>query len=344
MKSPKIIYLITRAHGLRQHLLRSEQLVHILRSKNMAEVYDFLLRTDYSADFSKIPLEELDVVRLEQIFQHTLSNRLYFMLQMASGRTRELLEEYSRRIEVENLKRIARAIHGKKSVSEEQLIPVPRKYQTVNFTALLKCHTIREMTGLLRESNYRDLKDVLDIYEKTKNPLVIEAQLDKSTFGNLWKKLGKATDKDKLRDLFGTEIDLKNLLNVLSLKYTGADQEIIEKTSINISYRLPKTLAQSLNGVPYQSIPEHVTWPSYVEILKKAVDLAGKGMLSEAENTFSQYIYSYAEKTALRNPNNLVYVFAYLEMCFREAKNMMTLTIGKQLKLDDEKIRNLLLL
>jgi vacuolar-type H+-ATPase subunit C/Vma6 len=69
-----------------------------------------------------------------------------------------------------------------------------------------------------------------------------------------------------------------------------------------------------------------------------------KGMMSETENIFSQYLYSYAETTALRKPNNLVYVFAYLELCFREARNLTTLATGKQLRLEDEKIRNLLFL
>jgi vacuolar-type H+-ATPase subunit C/Vma6 len=316
----------------------------MLRSKNMAEVYDILLNTDYSADLGRLSPEELDIVKLEQVFQQNLSKRLYATLQMASGRTKELLEEYSRRIEAENLKRLVRAIHGNQNLSEEQLIPVPRKYQTVNFNALLQCHTIREMAELLRETNYRNLAESLDAYEKLKNPLVIEAQLDKSVFNGIWKKLGKAPNKDKLKDLFGTEIDLRNLLNILSLKYTGAGQEIIEETVINIGYRIPRTLAQKLGGVPYQSIAELVSWPTYAKVVRTAADFANKGMLSEAENTFLGYIYFHVEKTAMRNPNDLVYVFAYLELCFREAKNMVTLTVGKQLKLDDAKIQNLLLL
>ena len=344
MFSPKTTYLIARSHGLKRHLLKSEQLVRMLRSKGIAEVYDMLLSTDYSADLGRFSPEELDIVKLEQIFQQTLSRRLYATLQMASGRTKELLEEFSRRIEAENLKRLVRAIHGDQSLSEEQLIPVPRKYQTVNFNALLQSRTMREMTELLRESNYRNMAESFDAYEKLKNPLVIEAQLNKSIFHELWKKLSKAPNREKLRDLFGTEIDLRNLLNVLSLKYTGADQEIIEGTVIDIGYRIRKTLAKELGGVPYQSISELVSWPTYAKVVRTAADLAGKGMLSEAENTFFGYIYSCAEKTAMRNPNDLVYVFAYLELCFREAKNMVTLTVGKQLKLDDARIQSLLLL
>jgi vacuolar-type H+-ATPase subunit C/Vma6 len=316
----------------------------MLRSKDFSELYDMLLSTDYSTELAKLPPEELDIIKLEQIFQQTLSKRLYATIQMASGRTKEILENYSRRIEAENLKRLARAIHGEKKITEEQLIPVPRKYQTINFTALLQCRTIREMTALLKESHYRNLSESLDTYEKLKNPLVIEAQLNKSMFDDLWKSLNKAPNKEKLKDLFGTEIDLRNLLNILTLKYSGINQEVIEKTTMSTGYRIPKTLAQVLNGIPYQSMPEFVSWPSYAKITRTAAEFARKGMLVETENAFLEQIYSYAEKTAMRNPNDLVYVFAYLQLCIRESKNMVTLTTGKYLKLDETKIQSLLLL
>jgi vacuolar-type H+-ATPase subunit C/Vma6 len=67
-------------------------------------------------------------------------------------------------------------------------------------------------------------------------------------------------------------------------------------------------------------------------------------MLAETESIFSQHLYSNAETSALRNPNSLVYVFAYLDLCFKEARNLTTLAIGKQLKLEEEKIRSSLLL
>jgi len=344
MLSPKITYLVARSHGLKSHLLKSELLVRMLRTKNIAEVYDILHTTDYSADFARFSLGELDAVKLERIFQGALSRRVYATVEMASGQTKELLEEYSRRIEADNLKRVVRAIHGEQNLSEEQLIPVPRKYQTVNLSALLQCHAFGEMTELLKDSNYRNVAESLDDYAKLKNPLVIEAQLDKSAFGKLWKKLAKAPSKGKLKDLFGTEIDLRNLLNILSLKYTGASQEIIEKTIVDIGYRIPRAFAQKLSGVPYQSMADLVSWPSYANVVRSAADYASKGMLGEEENAFLGYIYSDAEKIALRNPNDLVYVFAYLQLCFKEAKNMATLTVGKQLKLDEAKIESLILL
>ena len=342
MKSPKTIYLIARTHGLQEHLLKSQQFVQLLRLRDISGVYDFLLKSEYSKEVSKIPVKELDAYKLEKIFYEKLSQRFFFLLQITSGKTKQILEHYCRKIEVENLKRITRAIHAKEKISEDQLIPVPRKYQKINFPALLQSHTIREMIELLRESEYENLRKAIDLYEKYENPRVIEAEADKIYYQFLWKTIEKVINKDEVRDLIGTEIDLKNLLNVFTLKYTKVDQELLQQITINVYYRLSTSLIQQTVSLSYQAIPELLTWPKYVELAKKAVELMDKGMMSETENIFSQYLYSYAETTALRNPNNLAYVFAYLELCFREGRNLTTLAIGKQLRLEEEKIRSLL--
>jgi vacuolar-type H+-ATPase subunit C/Vma6 len=200
------------------------------------------------------------------------------------------------------------------------------------------------MVDLLGETVYRDLKNALAIYERYGNPLVIEAQETRICYELIWRSLRGIADQTAVRELIGTEIDLKNLQYILSFKYMHMEEELLEKLIIDIKYKLPKDLAQQLAGISYQNVPEHLTWPRYREIARKAVELMSKGKLSDTENLFLQQLYSYAETIAVRNPNNLVYVFTYLELCFREARNLTSLIVGKQLRMEDEKIRSLLLL
>lgn len=344
MRSPKVIYLITRAHGLKTHLLKPEQFLRMLTWRNVSAIYDFLLKTDYSEELAMISPENFDPTEMERIFYDKLSQRLYFLLEISDGRIKTAFESYSRKIEIENLRRITRAIHAGEKMTENQLIPIPRKYQSVNFSALLQAQTVREMVDLLGETAYRDLKNALIIYEKYDNPLVIEAQASRICYELMWKNLRRIPDDDAVRELIGTEIDLKNLQYAFSFKYMNMEQELLEKLIIDIKYKLPKNLAQLLGGISYQNVPEHLTWPAYIEIGRKSVELISKGRLSETENLFLQHLYSNAETIAVRNPNSLVYVFTYLELCSREAKNLTTLIVGKQLKMEDEKIRSLLLL
>lgn len=342
MKSPRVTYLVTRTHGLKTHLLKPEQILQILRSKDLAEAYDILLKTEYSRELSKTSPVELDGAQLEANFYQKLSQRLFFILSITSEKTKNALEAYCRRIEVENLKRITRAIHAKEKMSENELIPIPRKYQSVNFSILLQSQNVREMVNLLKASQYKDLAMALELYEKYDTPLIMEAQANRIYYEFFWKTLNKIPDENRIRDLIGTEIDLKNLGFLLSMRYMNVEPAIIQEILINIGHKLSKSITSQSGNAPIQALPEFVTWPLYRGLAEKAVDLAGKGMLNEAENVFSQYLFSCAETATIRNPNSLVYVFAYLQLCFREARNLTTLTTGKQLGLEDEKIRSLL--
>jgi len=342
MKSASTVYLVTRAHGLQQHLLKSDRIIQLLRLKNLGEIYDFLLKTEYSKELSLIPAEELDAYQLEKIFYQKLSQRLYFLVQITSGKTKEALEHYCRRIEVENLKRITRSIHAKERINEDRLLPVPRKYQTINFPALLQSQTVKEMISLLRETEYEELAKTVDLYEQFNNPVIIEAEADRIYYELLWEKLKKIPDKKAVKDLIGTEVDLKNLQNIMSMKYIKAQPEFLKQTTIDVYHKLSKSLLQKTADSSYETIPELVSWPKYVELTRNAVDFMDKGMASEAESTFSRYLYSYTEATMLRNPNSLAYVFAYLYLCSREARNLTTIATGKQLRLEEEKIQSLL--
>jgi vacuolar-type H+-ATPase subunit C/Vma6 len=344
MKSPKIIYLITRAHGLKTHLLEPMDLNRILKARDLREINSLLSRSDYSTDLSELPIRETRADLFERIFYRKLSERLSLTVQIADGRVKETLEEYYKKIEVENIKRIINAIHGGEKINEESLIPVPRKYQIVNFSALLEAHDIREMIDLLRATPYRGLRNKIDLYERYNNPLILEMQTEQILYNSLWHKLSAVPNEDEVEELIGTEIDLKNLMSIVFFKNMKMEQELIEEMLVDIRYRLTKDLIQQLIAASLETMPRLLSWPAYVDLTRKALELLDKEMFAEIEHVFSQYIYSYAETEMLRKPNNLVYVFSYLYLCFREARNLTTLITGKQLRLDEEKIQSFLFL
>lgn len=344
MKPPKNIYLITRAHGLRQHLLRSDDFIRMLRTKNLIEVSNILSQSEYSTGLNRIPEDELDAYSMEKIFYQKLSERLYSMLQVTSGKIGETLEDYDRKIEAEDLKRIIRAVHGKGKLTEEQLIPIPRRYQTANISALLEASTIREIIDLLKETPYRSLLLRVDLYEKYQNTLILEAEIDKAYYSLLLRRINKMPDKDELKELVGTEVDLTNLRYLLSFKHMNGEQVLLKEIMINVYYRLQKSLIPQLFDASYENIPRLLSWPPYSVLAEEAVGLLDKDMLIDAENIFLRCLYSYAETIALRNPINLAYVFAYVMLCLREARNLTTLVMGKQLGLGDEEILNSLFL
>jgi vacuolar-type H+-ATPase subunit C/Vma6 len=253
-----------------------------------------------------------------------------------------MIEDFCRRTEVENLKRVVRAIHGNESMNRAQFIPVPRKYQTVNFLALLECHKIGEIVKLLKETPFRDLGDKVGLYERYNNPLILEAHLDRTYYGILEKELRGIAGGSRIQHLIGTEIDVTNLSSIISLRYARTSPDLLKQIIIEYYYRLPKNLVSKLIELPYEEITKLSFGPPYYELITKAIDSANKNMPTQAENVWWQYFYSCVEKEAARNPSSQVYVICYLYRCLKEARNLTTIATAKQLKMESERIQSLL--
>jgi vacuolar-type H+-ATPase subunit C/Vma6 len=326
------------------HLLDKKDIVRLLGARDLAEMNDLLLTSDYSDDVSRVPLPELTALQLERVFFEKLSKRWYALLPITSGKIRAMLENYNTKLEIGNLKRIIRAVHGKTSIDEEMLISIPREYQTLNFPALKSANNMADVLNLLKESPYKDLETQLDEYEKYGSPTLFETQLDKIYYSELFEKTRGLSDAKKVRDLLGFEADLRNLEFIVSSKYMKLEPRIVSESLIENGYRLRKTTVSSLISASIDEIPLISMRSSYSDLLKEAVDDVQEGKIIEMGNLFSRALYSYVEKLSIRNPNNLVYVFLYLCLCFREAKNLTTLAIGKQMKISEQRLSELLFL
>jgi V/A-type H+-transporting ATPase subunit C len=302
---------------------------------------DYLLKTDYSAELSRVTTTQVTALQLERIFSEKLSSRWYSLVETSSGKMRSLLEAHNVRLEVENLKRIVRAIHGKQSITEEQLFTIPHKYQNVNPHALITTETIPEVIDLLKASPYKDLEGWLNDYERYANPIILEAQLDKIYYDDFRSALHKTPDSGEIWALIGTQVDLRNVQLSISSKYMKIEPSIGQKMIVDKGYRMSKNARSKLVGSDLQGIPSALSWPSYSDLAHKAVDLIDEGRIFEMETLFSQYLYACTEKMSIRNPNNLVYVFCYLDLCLREAKNLTTLAIGKEMNVTNERLRSL---
>lgn len=149
MSSAAGMYLVTRVHGLRTHLISSDDVRILAKAKTLRDVSDSLLKTSYATAVSKLPTRELDAAALEEIFLGMLVERFFFVPRAAQGNLQDLLNRYCARFEVENIKRIIRAKHGGEIEEEPMLIPLPREYTLVNFGALLKASNVDEVVELL---------------------------------------------------------------------------------------------------------------------------------------------------------------------------------------------------
>lgn len=327
------IYIITRVHGLRTHLITPQDIQSLAKAKTLRDVADNLMKTEYAAELSQLPTQERDAVTLEDVFLRKLVDRFFFLRRTAQGKIQELLNRYCARFEIENIKRIIRAKHGQ-AAEQPNLIPVPREYTLVNFPALQKAKDIDEVVSLLRETPYHTISEKLQTYRETGTTLILEAALDGIYFSKVWELARK---RKGVRDLTGEELDLRNLLLALSLKHAGASSKLIEDAMIPLSYHLPNTTLRTMIQGRVENAPSMLP-TLYSKLASEAVSLLTHDSSTPAEGLFFKQLYGDASSALKSHPLQAGYIIAYLLLCEAEAKNLVSIVTGKQLNLSEEAI------
>ncbi|MBS7623456.1 V-type ATPase subunit [Candidatus Bathyarchaeota archaeon] len=341
MSSPSIIYLVTRTHGRRTHLLPHESLKAISRSRSLPEIVDHLLRSDYAVNISRIPSEELDSVRLEKIFSEMLVERLFTVTKDARGGVKEFLEAYSARIEVENLKRILRAKHAQEEIEEDDLIPLRREHTLVNFQALTKAENVEEAVSLLRETVYASITNKLDSYRRLGSSIVLESYLDNVYFNRLWEGMERLPGVTGVRRLVGEEVDLRNILLILTLKRREIPSRLAEEMAIPIFYRLSRNVVKSLFQKELIDALEALSGTVYRPVAQEL--LKSREPTSSIETVASKHLYNDASSALNDMFLELGYVIAYMLLCEREARSLTTVTTALDLGVPEASLQERLL-
>jgi vacuolar-type H+-ATPase subunit C/Vma6 len=334
MRRGASIYLVTRTHGLRTHLITPRDMQLLAKAKTLRDVSDGLLKTDYAVEIGQLPTHEQDAATLENIFLKKLVERFFFVRRAARGMMQDLLSRYCARFEVENVKRIVRAKHGGQSAEEPNLIPLQREYSLVNFPALLKAKDVDEVASLLRDTQYHPVLEMLQPYKESGATMILEATLDKIYFSRVWELVEKIHGT---KSLIGEEIDLRNLLTVFSLKTREVSTRVIENATIPLSYALSKTTLRSLLQSRLEDAPNILT-TGYSKLASEAANLLRSGSSSPLEWLFFKQLYGDASSALIRHPLQAGYVIAYLLLCECEAKNLVSIVTGKHLNLREEDI------
>ncbi|MGQ9718867.1 MAG: V-type ATPase subunit [Nitrososphaerales archaeon] len=342
-RSPELIYLITRVHGLRTHLFKPEDISSLSKASDLSVIVEALLKGDYAQDVSGIPFERMNAVSLTEVFYKKLADRFNFLLKMTRGSLGRFFKDYAKRLEVENIKRILRAKHGKEIITEELLVPIPREYTTVNFPAMIVAKDLEESVGILKETIYAPLIDSIELYKKYNTTLVFEGVLESIYFGELWRDVKKLSDNE-VKKRIGKEMDLKNLILILGLKAKNMPAELIEASLIKTYYKLNKRIASSLAKERAESIFDAVTRTYYRKYLSGLRDEIEKGTISQIEHSVFNSLYHEDLKTMHEKPFKLVFVVSYLSLCEFEARNITTIATGRQLGLSEDKLKSILYL
>lgn len=344
LKSPESVYIVARAHGLRTHLLRFEDILSLSKAPDLPTIVEALLRGDYAQDVSTIPSEKINAMSLTEVFYKKLADRFYFIVKITSRSLRKFFEDYAKRLEVENIKRILRIKHGKEMITEEALIPIPREYTTVNFSAMVGARDLDESVGILKATMYAPLMDKMDLYKRYNTTLVFEGVLESIYFKKLWKDIEELPEKKDVKDFTGQEMDLKNIISASGLRAKNLPVELIGASLITSYHKLNEAIISSIIQERPETTFNILMETHYAKYFQGLRELVEKNMISDIEHAIFNSLFNENLKIMREKPLGLVFVLAYLSLCEFEAKNMTAIVTGRQLSLSEEKLRSILFL
>ncbi len=339
LKSANYVYIITRAHGLSTHLLKEEELKSLARSPSFEAFVEAIIRGDYAEKVGLLGREKVTARDLNKVFSELYVERLLYLIKVASSGIKKFLDAFTRRVEVENIRRIVHAKFYKLDISIEDLISLPRTYSVINYQAMVDAETLDDSLSLLGFSKYKDVVNKAPIAREINSTIPLEAFLDEVYYKNVLKNLKRVPDERVLKDIIGTEIDFRNIYYIVSYKILDVPQRIIEESIIKIFFRLSGNDVSNLIKARKDAILEAINTSNYRWVVPDISQAIENEAIDILEFELTKIYKNLVRRMAMRNALGLGYVLAYLFNIEYEYRNLSAISVAKEMNIKESEIR-----
>ena len=314
-------YATVKAYSLKGKLLCKKTFQTLAESRNLDEFASRLNSTSYSDYIRKIP-KPYTSNNIEISFRGKQSELYYMMMSSVGGSN--LLMAYYYKFIFKNLKNIVKGkILGKSQSQIESSIGLRAEELIQRRDVTLKALTsknIEEVISNFKSYNFgNDVEKALMLYNDLGEIGVIDTFLDKILYQNLADSIKSKADLNLLK-LFGTELDLYNITNIVRGKFWNLDDQSINDLLVShTSSTSDELLSKMISAESLKSSFMELSKTKFSEIIpSEADDII---MINEFERKFDIFLY-----------NSLLKEFA----------NMFKLsTVVSVVRLYDYEIRNL---
>ncbi len=339
MRSASYIYLITRAHGLSTHLFNAEDFRALARTRDLNSFVESVSRGDYAEKIGLLSRESITARELNKVFSEVYVDRLLYLLKVAPEPVNKFLDAYTRRVEVDNVKRILVAKFHGLSLAVDDLIPLPRTYSVINYQAMIEAESLEDAVTLLMFTKYREVGNYISIAREYGSTIPLEAYLDRVYYKNVVKYIERLPDKGVVRNIIGFEIDLRNLYFIVAYKLLGAPQELIEETILRPFYRLTDEYINNLLRARAETLLDSFMSTPYGWASSYVAEALEEGSVADLEYGINLILSNFLKSMSTRNALGLGYVIWYLNAIYFEYRNLTTIAFAKELSIPEEEIK-----
>ena len=244
-KITRFAYANARVKAMKARLLSKQVMEQFMKAESVMDILGMLDRTPYKQDLSEPALHYAGAELIEFALGRHMARQarkvLSIIPQDAVGTIAAILEKW----DIYNLKTILLGKHLGHTQEKIASLLVPAGSLTpAELKRLNEQKDVEELTRFVGRTYYgKVLVPLLEDYKKTRNIQPMLNALEKEYFTRLPERMGRAgPDELSILSLVKSEIDVKNIMNVLRGKKEGAKEEQMKRFIIPGGNIAPRTI------------------------------------------------------------------------------------------------------
>ncbi len=340
LKSAQYIYLVSRAHGLATRLLTDSELENLKKVKDLFSLLDQLTKEDYIQPLSALDRDRLDAALLNNIFSRVYVDRLIYFTKISSGKFRDFMMNYIRRLEVENLRRVFRAKLRNKPISMDELIPIPREYTIINFQDIINVASLDDVSYHLSPTIYRNVQEAFPMAKSINSTLPLELAVEAIYYSKVIEAANILPSGKRVVEILRNEYFSKLVYYILGMKFLNAPLVVFEKYS-SIMARNLGTSVEFINDFlrAREDVALNIILRSKYKWIVKFIEPALE--TRSVNDLYKGVLHGFRDfykDLSKRYPLDMAYVLWYLYSVEFEYLNLVQIATAKELGIPPDEI------
>lgn len=328
----------TKIKTMEGKLLKDEDYKNLISKQSVIDAAEYLKeKTYYSAVLEGVDVTNIHRGVLENLIRQNMTRNIDKIIHFYSGEYKSFIYTLYAKYEIEEIKKIARAVFNNNNLEEYRGSAFIGKYTGIDADKIYNARYVKDIISALEGSEfYKYLEPLLD-GNMAENLFRFEMILDMAYYSILQKAWAKLSKRDTgiLKHMQGVIADLLNLQWVYrGKKFYGFMPEELLNYTINIGYRLNYSFIRRL---------------CYTENLEEFYKLVRSTkysfMFKDDETTdiymerrMERYIF-YELKTMMRNYNmSIINAFAYIILLQYEVRDIIAIIEAIRYKIPLEEV------
>lgn len=340
-------YTYVRAQVMRSLLIKKED-YHKLLKMSLNGIIKFLQESVYKDEINKLAGDYSGVELIELALNENLVNSFNKLRKISPDVLKEIVDIYSKRWDIENIKLVLRAKYTK--ADKNTVIKYVQAAGTLEqdfFVELFEMGSIEEILKNIKIVPFNHLKDAFDKFQKENTLISIETALDKYYYEEVLRFAKDLPDDGKMfRETLKTEIEIKNIMTLLQLYREKMDKVQIKEHMVSVGARVQDSgITHLAEAGSLDELFERLEKTRYGSLLKEGIEkLKKENTLIDIEIALYNHLLKKSILMLHQYPIFIDAIPAYMLAKEIEIKNLTLLTKGKELGLEEDFIEKQLVM